>query len=247
MKRNRRTFAWHVAILLFWLGPGALANAADESFGALTRLADAYGSDKGHAGEGHLFAEFYEHFFYPIRQQAKKIAEIGIAEGASLKMFRDYFPEAVIYGIDINDSSGLNADRIRTFVADQGDRRQLGQFIQAFGSGFDVIIDDGGHTMRQQQISIGYLFSHVKPGGYYVIEDVHTSLYPVPNVYERDFGVDKSGANSTLRMIERYIRTGKIRSQYLYSVERNYLEANIQYCNLFSRNTGSITCLFKKK
>ncbi len=247
MKRNRRTFAWHLALLLFWPAPGTPADAGDESFGVLTRLADTYGSDKGHAGEGHLFAEVYEHFFYPIRQQVKKIAEIGIAEGASLKMFRDYFPEAVVCGIDINDSSGLNADRIRTFVADQGDRRQLGQFIRAFGSDFDVIIDDGGHMMHQQQISIGYLFSHVKPGGYYVIEDVHTSLYPVPNVYQRDFGVEKNGANSTLRMIERYIRTGKIRSQYLTAEERKYLEANIQYCNLFSRNAGSITCLFKKK
>ena len=50
----------------------------------------------------------------------------------------------------------------------------LDNFLLEYGNDFDIIIDDGGHTMKQQQISLGILFFAVKSGGYYVIEDLHT-------------------------------------------------------------------------
>lgn len=228
-----------LSLVLFTILSSGCASS-EYKFGELTNLADKYGTDKG--SSGHYFTEVYEHFFYPIKYETHKICEIGILEGASLKMFRDYFPNAVIYGIDINDTSWLNSNTIKTFVADQSSEKQLKDFIDTYGYNFDIILDDGGHTMEQQQVSLGYLFKYLKAGGYYIIEDVHTSLYGT------DYGVEENEENTTLVMINNFIRNGRIESEYMTTEEENYLTTNIRYCNLLSRNSGnSIACIFKKK
>jgi len=213
-----------------------------QKFGRLTELAGNK-TDKGISG--HYFTEIYEHFFSPLKDTTTKILEIGVEKGGSLQLWRDYFPKAMVYGIDIIDTSELNSKRIRTFIADQADRGQLKSAIDEFGSDFDIILDDGGHGVDQQQISFAALFPHVRPGGYYIIEDVHTSL---PQIYPH-YGVEEGEGNSTLRMIENFIRTGQIESIYMTQEEMGYLKDNIDYCNLFFRNHPghSITCLFKKK
>ena len=95
--------------------------------------------------------------------------------------------------------------------------------------------------MEQQQVSFGFLFKLVRPGGYYIIEDVHTSLLA-------DYGAEPGGENTSLTMIDRFVRNGKIESKYVTDEERQYLDSNISYCNLMSRDNGkSITCIFKKK
>jgi predicted O-methyltransferase YrrM len=218
-------------------GPGCASG--EYQFGTLTQLADKYNTDKG--TRLHRYTEVYEYFFYPMKSSARKICEIGIAEGASLKMLAEYFGQATIYGIDIEDDSRFNSDRIRTFVADQANRKQLAAFADASGSGFDFILDDGGHSMEQQQISFACLFRHVRPGGYYIIEDVHTSLLA-------EYGMDAGEENTTLTMINRFIRSGKIESKFMTAEESRQLGYDISYCNLVSRNMGtSMTCIFKKK
>jgi hypothetical protein len=211
-------------------------------FDELTRLAGIR-TDKGITI--HHFTEVYEHFFFPLKDSATKIFEIGIAGGASLEMWRDYFPRATVYGIDIVPKSELDSDRIKTFVADQADRRGLEAVIGASGGYFDIIIDDGGHTMDQQQISFGFLFKYLKPGGYYVIEDVHTSL----SQFWSGFGVEPGAENSTLNMIWRFITSDRLESRYLSAAEERYLSENIEYFNLFARKNRfhSMTCIVKKK
>jgi hypothetical protein len=95
--------------------------------------------------------------------------------------------------------------------------------------------------MEQQQVSFGYLFEHVKPGGYYVIEDLHTSLMD-------GYGVDPDKKNTTLGMIENFVRTGTIVSKHMTPAEAQYATAHIRYCNLLKgADLHSITCLLKKK
>lgn len=214
----------------------------ESPYGELTRLAGAK-TDKG--ATGHHFTEVYELFFSPLKSAAAKVFEIGVAGGGSLEMWRDYFPKATVYGIDIYPKSELDSARIKTFVADQADRGQLAAFIDKFGGGYDIIIDDGGHAMDQQQVSVGFLFKYLKPGGYYVIEDVHSSL---PEFWS-GFGVEPGGANSTLTMLINLISSGRLESRYLSAAEKKYLARNIEFCNLFSRNNRfhSLTCILKKR
>ena len=230
--------------ILIFLTISCLSGCKESSyeFGELSRLAGDT-TDKGPIGHG--FTDIYERFFYPLKYAPIKIFEIGIAEGASLSLWEKYFPHATVYGIDIFDRSDLNSKRIKTFVADQAKRNQLMRFIRKYGNAYDIILDDGGHSMPQQQISFGFLFKFVKPGGYYIIEDLHTSL---PQFFP-SFHVEEGGADSTLRMINHLIETRKIESKYLTIEEKNYLQRNIEYVVLFGRNISlpSITCIVKKK
>lgn len=210
--------------------------------GELDSLGLLYGTDKTRR---HHFTEIYEYFLSPLKERADKILEIGIAEGGSLKMWERYFPRARIYGIDIVDASRLDSKTLQTFIADQSDRRALQGFLRAHGGGFDLILDDGGHSMEQQQVSFGFLFKEVKPGGFYIIEDVHTSVYA--NFGNR-YGASKDGKDTTLAMIDAFLRTGAVRSRFMTPEEEKELTATIEYANLFSRNNGtSMTCLFRKK
>lgn len=94
----------------------------------------------------------------------------------------------------------------------------------------------------QQQISFGFLFSQLRPGGYYIIEDLHSSLI------EGSYGVGPDRTTTSLAMVNRFIRTGKIESIYMSPTEQAHLNAELEYCALLSRNRGrSITSVFKKK
>jgi cephalosporin hydroxylase len=212
--------------------------------GELTRLAGVR-TDKG--SFGHNYTEVYERFLFQWKDAPIRICEIGVEKGGSLAMWADYFPKAKIFAIDIEDKASMQNARTKTFIADQSKRDQLQSFIQNFGGNFDVLIDDGGHTMDQQQISLGYLFRFVKPGGHYIVEDIHTSL---PQFYP-GYGVEPDGGNSTLTMIERYIRGAppKFESKYMLPEEMQYLNENVEFADLNFRNNSvhSIMCIFKKK
>ena len=211
--------------------------------GELSRLADECGTDKGPADHG--FTQFYEGFFAPLRDLPIRFFEIGVYKGCSLCLWEKYFTKAEIFGVDIVDVSQFETPRVKTFIADQADRRLLADFVRKYGPTFDVILDDGGHTMSQQQISFGFLFRCVKPGGIYIIEDVHTSLremYP-------EYGAEKDGRNSTLTMIENFIRTGMISSRYMRRSEILYLTRAIESCALTYRSDSSrsMTCIVRKR
>jgi cephalosporin hydroxylase len=212
--------------------------------GELTKAAGTR-TDKGLSG--HNYTEIYERFLFQWKNAPIRIFEIGIEKGGSLAMWQDYFPKASIFAIDIEDKTKLQNARTKTFIADQSKRDQLQRFIDKFGGNFDVLLDDGGHTMDQQQISLGYLFKFVKPGGYYIVEDIHTSLTNVRVGY----GVEPDGANSTLAMIERYIRSAppKFESKYMLPAEMQYLNDNVEFASLNFRNDGehSLMCILKKK
>lgn len=223
---------------------GELPNgrAQPEQVGALSKAART--TDKGFPGHG--YTEMYERFLWQWKNEPIRIFEIGIADGGSLAMWLEYFPRASVYGVDIKDSSRFEKDRVKTCIADQANREQLKKCMDAFGGQFDLLVDDGGHSMEQQQVSLGFLFPYVRPGGFYSIEDLHTSL---PNLYP-DFGVDPDEGNSTVNVIFNYIKSAPagITSKYIRPDEKKYLDANIESTSFhFTNNQGhSMMCVFKK-
>ena len=91
----------------------------------LCDLAYKYGSDKCPQIKHH-FTEWYYQEFVSRKESVRKVVEIGIGElgienpanckiGASLYMWRDFFPNAMIYGIDIDKNLLIRDDRIQCF------------------------------------------------------------------------------------------------------------------------------------
>lgn len=141
----------------------------------LTELSLKHQTDKGTL---HGFTRFYHKLFSEKRESIKKVLEVGIYWGASLFMWRDYFPHADIYGIDyqVNDKV-KGQERIIVGTADQDNKEQLVSVMNQWGApSFDIILDDGGHFVSQQRITLETYWKYLAPGGVYIIEDLHTNI-----------------------------------------------------------------------
>ena len=136
----------------------------------LDEIALASGTDKHSLS--HNYTCYYEIFLEPIRNDHINLLEIGIDKGNSLRLWKEYFPNAEIHGIDIIDCSEHADDRIIIHVADQSKEDELFRFGQRFPQYFDIIIDDGSHQSGDMILSFEILFSYLKSGGIYVIEDL---------------------------------------------------------------------------
>jgi hypothetical protein len=151
----------------------------------LTHLALRYGSDKGLATRGHGYTRVYHHFFNPIRAEVRSLLEIGlqrprhdrhatrITDAPSLRMWRGYFPDAFLVGFDIREFGARGIPNCVIIRGDQGNDADLAKAAAASADGYDIIIDDGSHASADQQLSFAALFPSLKPGGFYVIEDLH--------------------------------------------------------------------------
>lgn len=127
----------------------------------------------------HHYFEIYERHFAQFRGKPATIIEFGVFHGGSLQMWKHYFgAEVKIIGVDINPAcQRLEEDQITIEIGDQQDRGFLRELCDAYGP-FDLVIDDGGHTMPQQINTFEVLYPQVREGGIYLVEDLHTSYRP---------------------------------------------------------------------
>jgi len=139
---------------------------------------------------GHNYINSYNILFDNLNKpDVKNILEIGLGfvlsnsstafsqdkkyrPGNSLRMWRDYFNNSNVFGIDINPELMFNEDRIQTFVADQSNETDLQNVINRINCELDIIIDDGSHYGEHQVYSFMFLNKFLKPNGIYIIEDV---------------------------------------------------------------------------
>ena len=151
---------------------------------SLKKVCKKYGACKADEKLSKHYLEVYEHHFDSIREKPLEILEIGVQGGGSLRMWRDYFPNARITGLDINKKCKKHrGDRIDIVIGDQEDT----ELLESLGN-FDIIIDDGGHTMKQQIMSFEVLWKHINSGGVYVLEDLVTSYWPAfDGGYSKEF------------------------------------------------------------
>ena len=133
----------------------------------LDELAIAFGTDK--STRTHGFTKHYQVYLELLRELPIKLLEIGVQSGASLRMWKQYFPKAQIVGLDYFDVKPMEEDRIKIV---QGQQKDVKTMEEALLHGpFDIIIDDGSHQNPDIMASFEYLFPRMKPGGIYVIED----------------------------------------------------------------------------
>ncbi len=126
----------------------------------------------------HYF-EIYDRHFSRFRGTDVHIVEFGVYQGGSMQMWKEYFgPKAKIYGVDINPHcKQLEEDQVEILICDQEDRKSLRSLAEKIPR-IDILIDDGGHMMRQQIYTFEELFPHVDKNGVYLCEDMHTSYWP---------------------------------------------------------------------
>ena len=144
---------------------------------SLFQLGEKHGTDKArHVFLGKSYLHIYERYLAPVRDAPSlQLLEIGVRGGHSLRMWKEYFPRAQIYGVDINPDCQRHADeRIGIVVASQNDATPLESLAERTG-GFDVIVDDASHINHLTRASFEILFPRLKPGGFYIIEDLGMS------------------------------------------------------------------------
>lgn len=148
----------------------------------LDEIGLAYRTDK--ASTHHDLLKVYEKYLEVWRNNEVRLLEIGIGnlkvdnrEGESLLLWEEYFQNGLIYGIDLEDKSFLDRERVRTFQGDQTDEFFLNKVIYTIGSP-DIIIDDASHLSALTIKTLDILFPRLKSGGLYIVEDTHTSYWP---------------------------------------------------------------------
>lgn len=128
-------------------------------------LAVKYQSDKAEHG----YCPFYEQY---LPKNPKKLLEIGVLKGASIRMWREYFPDCEIHALDLFEENPIPDIEEATFhKGNQCDWLML-EWLRK--ENFDIIVDDGSHNSRDQLITFFGLFS----GKHYFIEDLHCCYEP---------------------------------------------------------------------
>lgn len=142
--------------------------------GLLNDIGLKYGADK--SSKFHHYLDFYQEQL-PDRDFSGRLLEIGVMDGLSMKVWREYYPKAEIVGIDIKDMSHMhNSDwQVPESVKLIEVNGTVEKPVRALGN-FDIIIDDGSHFMHDQQRSFELLYySQLNKGGIYILEDLWTS------------------------------------------------------------------------
>lgn len=134
-----------------------------------------------HQGRGTTKWSHYPYYFERHLQEFVgrpiTILEIGIENGGSLQVWKRYFgPQCKVVGIDINPQAIYQEPQIFTECGSQTDHNFLRSVIQKHGRP-DIIIDDGSHNQTDILSSLSFLFSSLNEGGYYIVEDLHTSYW----------------------------------------------------------------------
>ena len=155
----------------------------------LTNLMNKYGSDKGGKNNHHNYSLFYSEIFGTKRKLIKNFLEVGLGTNnisipsnmgesgkplASLMAWRDYFPNANIFGADIDNEILKNDTRIKTCFVDQTDPATISDMFKNFGvDKYDIIIEDGLHEYNANITFFENSISYLSNDGIFIIEDIY--------------------------------------------------------------------------
>lgn len=190
-------------------------------------MRDIFYSLDRHSKKWENYFQIYEKHFHQYIGKNPTILEIGIAHGGSTEMYKKYFGECTIYAVEY-DPKFLNVvDELNVNVThgDQGSS----EFWQSFlvdKPNFDIIIDDGGHTMEQQIVTLVNTFPRLNINGTYLVEDTHTS-------YWREWGGGFRDPNTFIEMSKGLV-------ELLHEPHINYTKPSKELLDIF-KNLHSIT------
>lgn len=136
-------------------------------------IANRHGTDKAARqadGQGHDYMPLYEEHLASV--PVARLLEIGVDTGASLRMWAEIFPMALIVGVDRRPECAAEAgDRIEVVITDAENPESMTDIGQRFGP-LDVVVDDGSHIPADALASFDVLWPFLTPDGVYFVEDL---------------------------------------------------------------------------
>lgn len=189
----------------------------------LHELGQKHGTDKcdeSHSFRGESYLHIYDRYLHHLCTKPISLLELGVKTGASLRMWKEYFPLAQIHGVDLDPGCASHAeDRISVHILSQDDEEGLTALASSVG-GFDVVLDDCSHinvlTLASQRI----LFPYVKPGGFYIIEDLGMSRVDYSRLSDQDTFMDGELAMNLARGVDPTQRREDLTGQFEKMIEK---------------------------
>ena len=163
--------------------------------------------------EQHKYTEVYNRILLTMRADHISFLKIGLLypinndrgnDAPFLRRWKEYFPNATIFGFDIDDYSSYHIDGVEIL---QGDMENLDDLRRLSSRGpFGVILEDASHASHHQQTAFGYLFPHLKDNGIYIIEDLRWhALF-----------LERSDAQQTRHLLGLFQQSGKVDSRNIF-------------------------------
>lgn len=159
----------------------------------MCRIMTKHGSDKGNSW--HNYTAIYSRLLGKLQDRNLRIFELGLCRidqredsastgdgrpGASLRGWREIFPNSEVFGADIERSILFTEERIRTYYCDQLDSDAISDLWEhpELKEGMDILVEDGLHTFLANISFLAGSLDHVKIGGMYFVEDIAHSELP---------------------------------------------------------------------
>ncbi len=186
----------------------------------------------------HRFVPFYEAALQQL-DNCERILEFGVFKGESIRWLLSKYPGAKIFGSDILDLQPQwpIADNVRYLHVDQGIQRSIQQLFDDIGAPLDLIIEDGSHLPEHQKNCLIKSFDHLRPGGIYILEDIHTS-HPSHPYYQKS-GSKYIGPLHLLLCFEHLMANNKpLDDELVKTLSAKSLFAATEIKNLFDKIAG---------
>ena len=188
----------------------------------------------------HGYSKFYENSFFEFKNDKVNILEIGSFYGnASAAMFF-YFKNAKIFGADINpDMFNYTSKRMTSFFVNSSSISSIQNNILDKNIKYKIIIEDASHMLKDQIISLFYLFPILESGGYFIVEELD---FPEKREDMR-IGQEFPDLKSILKNI---LKEQDFNSKYIDQNLKNYFLDNVETIEIFRGNINEIAIIKKK-
>ena len=188
----------------------------------------------------HGYAKIYEKYLKEHKEKNLNIIELGSFYGNASAAFYFYFKNSQIYSADINPDMYLyRSKRLTNFFTDTSSRSSIERNILRKNIQYDLIIEDASHMLKDQIISLFILFKSLKPGGFFIIEEID---FPEKREDMRA-GQEHPDLKTILNKIS---NKENFNSKYINANEKNYFLENFDTIKFYTGNINEIAIIKKK-
>jgi len=187
---------------------------------------------------GHNYSPYYEKFLKNLKKKKLKILEIGSFKGNATASFFFYLKNSFIYSVDLYpDLFNYKSKRIKNFKIDNSSEKELLSLSKIIK--YDLIIEDAGHYLKDQIITLFTLFPKLKKKGIYIVEELD---FPDTRS-DMNLKNDKNTLYSILKSIK---KDRAFYSPYISEDKKKYFIKNYKYIKIYKGRFNKIAFVSKK-